>query len=582
MKKSITLLFALSALGLHAEQTNVYFSGSDDPINPIMLSEAFKGKPTEIDGYLASYGRKDFNDTDYSPAYVGVDANTAYKVKQLVLSSSLGGPRANLDFAFYQDSSLTITSNEVLNFNGKADSAVSYNFHLAEGATNATLNLDGGIKLDLNCTSTTHKRNLTIGSGLKVYTKADVNITGATGSKFTVNGNWETTGSTTFTDLNTDIGGSYSSTGKTSIAGTSNVTISSGASFSTSTTANISNSSNVIIAEGATMSTGNLSVLDTANLTVNGTLNVKDLAIQKDPTTNTHATMSIGNNAVINASSIYARSGNTFVTLNGNAKINIEKNTNHGGSNGSSLFTAARELNVNDNAELTIKSTYTNQRMLKMYDATNIRGKLITEGGFIITSHIGLNIYSSDNVIKSNILLGEEDGISGGRGGKLAVYKSNDFSDATLMTATYTNKSTIISTLVLGNNVELKLNAISFFKSESDDTLEINFGSNSKLILNQLIDLDAMSDQGILGAEDKISIINFAEKSFGIKNHIASDDALLSQIFANGVDQFYWVKDNTAGVWWLSANAPVPEPAEWAMLFGALALGFAIIYRRRK
>ena len=581
MKKSITLLFALSALGLHGgEQTNIYFSGSDDPNNPIMLSEAFKGKPTEIDGYLASYGRKDFNDTDYSPAYVGVDANTAYKVKQLVLSSSYGGPRANLDFAFYQDSSLTITSNDVLNYNGKDDSAVSYNFHLAEGATNATLNLDGGIKLDLNCTSTTHKRNLTIGSGLKVYTKAGVDITGATGSKFTVNGNWKTTGSTTFTDLNTDIGGSYSSTGKTSIAGTSNVTISSGASFATSTTANISNTSNVIIAEGATMSTGNLSVLDTANLTVNGTLNVNNLAIQKDGSA--HATMSIGNNAVINASSIYARSGNTFVTLNGNAKINIEKNTNHESSNGSSLFTAARELNVNDNAELTIKSTYTNQRMLKMYEATNIRGKLITEGGFIITSRIGLSIYSSDNVIKSNILLGEVDIITGGRGGKLAVYKSNDFSDATLMTATYTNKSTIISTLVLGSNVELKLNAISFFKSESDDTLEINFGSNSKLILNQLIDLDAMSDQGILGAEDKISIINFAEKSFGIKNHIASDDALLSQIFANGVDQFYWVKDNTAGVWWLSAIAPaVPEPAEWAILLGGIALTLAI-YRKRK
>ena len=37
----------------------------------------------------------------------------------------------------------------------------------------------------------------------------------------------------------------------------------------------------------------------------------------------------------------------------------------------------------------------------------------------------------------------------------------------------------------------------------------------------------------------------------------------------------------TEGGYFLASATAVPEPAEWAMIFGAIALGFAI-YRRRK
>ena len=49
----------------------------------------------------------------------------------------------------------------------------------------------------------------------------------------------------------------------------------------------------------------------------------------------------------------------------------------------------------------------------------------------------------------------------------------------------------------------------------------------------------------------------------------------------NGVelDESRWSIDATTGQ--LVANVAVPEPAEWAMILGALALGVAI-YRRRK
>ena len=87
MKKTITLLFALSALSAQGA-TNIAFSGSADPENPIMISTAYGEGRTEVDGWLASYGREGIDDTDYSPAYVGVDANTAFKAMQIILSSS--------------------------------------------------------------------------------------------------------------------------------------------------------------------------------------------------------------------------------------------------------------------------------------------------------------------------------------------------------------------------------------------------------------------------------------------------------------------------------------------------------------
>ena len=85
MKKSIALIFALSALSAQG-QTNLYISGSADPENPIMLSTAYGAGRTEVDGWLASLGRKDIDDTDYSPAYIGVDANTAFKANQIILA----------------------------------------------------------------------------------------------------------------------------------------------------------------------------------------------------------------------------------------------------------------------------------------------------------------------------------------------------------------------------------------------------------------------------------------------------------------------------------------------------------------
>ena len=52
---------------------------------------------------------------------------------------------------------------------------------------------------------------------------------------------------------------------------------------------------------------------------------------------------------------------------------------------------------------------------------------------------------------------------------------------------------------------------------------------------------------------------------------------------AEGVDlsNVVWTNSLVDGYWALTGMQAVPEPAEWAMIFGGIALGFAI-YRRRK
>ena len=559
MKKTITLLFALSALSAQGA-TNLAFSGSADPENPIMISTAYGEGRTEVDGWLASYGREGIDDTDYSPAYVGVDANTAFKAMQIILSSSLGGPRADLDFTFQQGSSLELSSSSCLSYNSKADSAVAFNFHLANDATSANMILNGGIIFDLTTTSTVKKRNLSFGKGLNVKSNAAVKITGAEGSKFTMNGNWQTTtGGTSFIGLDADIGGSYSSAGTLGVTGASNIVVAEGASFS--------------FASNATFA-------DTSKLILNGSFSAKDITFDRNDTNNTYTSITLGDNATINANSLYMRSGSADLNINGNSKI-IINNTSE--LKYRALLTVAGNVNVAENAELSIKTNINTEKPAKIYYKLTVDGKLNVEGGtYIAISRHGAIINSTGNVIKTNILLGEKDITSEATGGKLVVNASNDFSEATLMTASHQGKQSNTSYLELADNVSLKLNGIAFSEMSTADTLQITFGKGSTLILNEFIDADVLSGFNTLGTDDKIVINGFAENTFGIKNHIDSDDSLLSQISASGVDQFYWVKDNVANVWWLSAVAPaVPEPAEWAMILGSLALGFTI-YRRRK
>ena len=91
----------------------------------------------------------------------------------------------------------------------------------------------------------------------------------------------------------------------------------------------------------------------------------------------------------------------------------------------------------------------------------------------------------------------------------------------------------------------------------------------------------------IRGQANEISYIVFED--FQNERIFSSNKSNLNYLNISGTaldgtelvdENFYW--EATTGGYWLNYNFPtVPEPAEWAMILGSLALGFAI-YRRRK
>jgi hypothetical protein len=74
-----------------------------------------------------------------------------------------------------------------------------------------------------------------------------------------------------------------------------------------------------------------------------------------------------------------------------------------------------------------------------------------------------------------------------------------------------------------------------------------------------------------------------ANNLFNIEIALGSQTETLVFKGAEGVDlsDVVWTNSLVDGYWALTGMQAVPEPAEWAMIFGALALGLAV-YKRRK
>ena len=82
---------------------------------------------------------------------------------------------------------------------------------------------------------------------------------------------------------------------------------------------------------------------------------------------------------------------------------------------------------------------------------------------------------------------------------------------------------------------------------------------------------------------NSLDIVGFEEKSV-LFRAIGTDEEnakFLSKVLIDGAKNDalrFGELDSVAGGYWLTT---VPEPAEWAAIFGAIALGLAV-YRRRK
>lgn len=119
----------------------------------------------------------------------------------------------------------------------------------------------------------------------------------------------------------------------------------------------------------------------------------------------------------------------------------------------------------------------------------------------------------------------------------------------------------------------------------NNDLGALSFGSNTKLTLNiandAVFSLGSITTQAGSNGEYTFVIDNWHDNSFRIVGmDLAGLEAL--KFYDTSLDQLevYFVETSAgSGEYWV--NSTIPEPAEWAMILGALALAVAA-YRRRR
>ena len=335
--------------------------------------------------------------------------------------------------------------------------------------------------------------------------------------------------------------------------------------------------SSIIIEEGGSLTTtGGLTFQEGVSAVINGKLKVGGQMLWERTTVGPN--VSIGSTADITVRQLRTRS--TGLVL-----VNGSKMTINNDSRSTISFINAGASVVEKGATLIINTTNNNVKVIDNHNSLTIEGRFEAHGGrYIATAANGITFNSNDVVLNTNLALGNSADLFGG---KYFVGKgiTLDAKNAALLQSIQTKEGTTkksASNLFIYENASAYLKGIGFEKSDEDLVLNINLSKGAKLILTDFVSNGGLDNYTSMDAGDKIVINGFAEKSFGIANYTNADDSYLSQIIVNGAEQLYWVKDSIDNVWWLSTIAPaVPEPAEWAMLFGAIALGFSI-YRRRK
>jgi hypothetical protein len=170
------------------------------------------------------------------------------------------------------------------------------------------------------------------------------------------------------------------------------------------------------------------------------------------------------------------------------------------------------------------------------------------------------------------------------QGGGIAFSASNDLSGTDLL---YRGGAT---RLLVSDNSTLEIAGIFLHGTVKDKVTLITIESGSKLIVGSTGGTasylpEEMASLVDLTNNNCINIIGFEEGSIAFKEigDSAAQAAALSHIKLDGAyseDLRFSDFDGTVGGYWLT-TAPIPEPATWAAIFGAVALGFAA-YRRRK
>ncbi len=505
-----------------------------------------------------------------APAYTVVDGQYAF---QSFIVSGGGGSFTDLNMAFEDGASLTFSSTNGIGFNNYA---IAMDLSVKNGGS-AAINLTNGWYLELPAGTgrSGSTASIKIGKGISVTSSKAVTVVGKDANTvFTVDGTFTTSGDSTFDGGLVNVNGEYT-TSRNILKGGVSMNVA-GELYAESST-QVQNSS-LTIEKGATYTTSYLELTPdneyattASNLVVNGTLNVNGyFFVSKHG--NITPTVTIGEGAVINAQTFRSRVAPITLT-----KDSVMTLYNH--SDERETFASAGLFTIQNGATLYIITDSATCAAGKNYNGIVLDrgGKFAIRGGKYFA--LGNNAMTLNDVldIDTHFAFGKNTDTNAG---SLIVNTDNTWTKTVfLVSKSYNNgkPSNTYGKITIADNVSLTARGIAFATDEAAQ-FEINLGSGSVLTFDEFIVTD-IADHGLIEG-DKIVINGFAEKSVAINKHNSLADDALAYLQISGVDtsKLEWALDATTGKYWLTA---VPEPAEWAAIFGAIALGLAL-YRRRR
>ena len=347
------------------------------------------------------------------------------------------------------------------------------------------------------------------------------------------------------------------------------------------------------VAEGSTLylkGAKNLVGTD-ASFTVNGTLRLGDNASFETTSTALKTTinnLTTGSNVALTiANETQINSGVTLgaLTLKDTANLSV----------GDITLNGAYSDSANSKLNYTGKFTYNNDSRLTINSALTTSGdfeqSLATDKGVRITNSLTLNSgadWSVDGKVEvyENATLTINEGAkltvngpaSNAKNGRLILYKNSKLylnaENCTSMGDLYYLKIATMNTAEVANvyvQANQKLN--SFYVNQTI----LNLYMSDDVMLELTADATGWAVSGVGNGE--LRIYNFKEETIKVSG---TESSVLA-----GIEKYVKLYDNngtllgnaTLSNGWITLA--VPEPAEWAMILGALALGLAV-YRRRK
>lgn len=621
-------LYTISTLVLGA--VNAFaFTASTDASNPTALS-SLSNTWTWNEGNTLGTNSSDYiayNGSQGNDHYIGastvvdcyllVDNN--YKLN-FFITSGTGGPRNNVNIAFEDGTSLTILKEHLWSFNGDAYSH-DLNLTLAEGATSAKIVMEhaSDAKVDLKTKDALSVksdgsqtvfgkigRKVTLGEGITLdVTKSNFTISGRNqalteyDSLFTLAGTINIQNSTSRLILhNTNF--ELAKTGKiVSDLGMqtngSDIVLLGSVEKTTGEKARVTfNGGESNLTTGATNLASNTLAVFGKNtvLNIKNSMAVKELLMNTDGATNNVINIAEGATITVGAvgsndtlgrfenkyGTIYVNKGselkicskgtswNKSTTLLGNAVVDGGKITE------TNSVSSSFSLAVVEGKTATFKNG-------SLMDAGN--SMICSQGGVIEldatsqlkATHLGFlyshstngafSFASTDNLVNKNMSIYVIDSSHG----KISLAKDDQ---AYTFKNIISLRSNATFTFDL-NGAELNIKNVRYFNGKTNDT-----AYTLDLIFKDF-------ENGLVKIDDFNSVYDIKSGSFKLLEESGNISNTTCNLIA------YDVKGNLLnGLWSVDTNGylfnsalAIPEPAEWAMLLGAIALGFAV-YRRRK